>query len=261
MPRYKRYGPISHDINADAEVWEFTKLFGDRSYRTLVEVLMIIDRHENRWRMVGDWSGNLSRKVRQSVANVRRQIRHMVAVGWLLVEETAADGSPLVVSAAKYAEYHRSRETKKQVHGTTKGNKQTTFRVPPILSYPNLTYSSSKEEEGAREKEPVKPEDDLGLGQRHPAALVGWPLWSKLETFWRAEGKRIGVIQLEMHGQRLIDYQKRGHDPVAVVELALRNGWKDLYEPEAPAEPPGQVYDFEAIRARAAEAAAKARNQ
>jgi len=138
MPRYKRYGPISHDINSDPEVWEFTNKFGDRAFRTLIEVLMIIDRNENRWRLVGDWSGNLSRKVRQSVATVWREVDHMIAAGWLLVEERAADGSPTVLSASKYAEYHRKKETKNKNGGNEGADKKPQIMVPTILSYPNL---------------------------------------------------------------------------------------------------------------------------
>lgn len=142
--RYKRYGPISHDINGDADVWEFTEKFGERSFRTIVEVWMIIDRTENHWRLTGDWSGNLSRKVRQSVANVRRQIEHMIATGWLIVVERAADNSPLVLAAARYADYHRKRGAKKHNNGTNSPPKGDTFGSAPILSDP-IPHSSNEE--------------------------------------------------------------------------------------------------------------------
>ncbi|HXV84986.1 MAG TPA: hypothetical protein VEG60_34510 [Candidatus Binatia bacterium] len=229
MPRYKRYGPLSHDINRDSDVWEFTLKFGDRSIRTLLEVLMIIDRCENHWRLSGDWSGNLSRTVRQSVANVRRQIRHMVATGWLLVEESAPDGSPLVLSAAKYQDYHRKRETKKPTDGTTTGNKKGNSSVPTILSYPILNNSSPNgEEEKPPAQENSKSENDLGLGDRHPGNLCGWELWQKLEAFWREKQKRLGIYQLELIGKQLGELKAQGHDPAKVVEKALRRGWMDL---------------------------------
>lgn len=266
MPRYKRFAPVSHDINGDAEVWEFTKLFGDRSYRTLVEVLIQIDKKENRWRLVGDWSGNLSRRVRQSSANVRRQVLHMVANGWLIVEETAADGSPLVLSAPNYREYHPIRKTKKEVTVSAIKNEKPVFSVPPSLSYPNLPYCSSKEEQGSARAETENGEEFLGLGERHPAKHVGWPLWSKLENFWRANGKRLGIVQLELYGAKLIEFKARGHDAAAIVETTLRQGWMDLYEPDK--GPKGgngaaeeKVFDFETLRKNAEERAKGARVQ
>jgi hypothetical protein len=144
MPRYKRYAPLDHDINHDDEVWEFTGQFGDRSFRTLAQIFIIMDKTENRWRLVGDWSGSLSRTVRQSAANVRRQVRHMIAVGWLIVEEQAADGSPLVLSASNYWRYHRRQDPKKPDNETVKGPNQGTIKRPPNLTLPNHTYKDTE---------------------------------------------------------------------------------------------------------------------
>ena len=258
MPRYKRYGPISHEINGDPEVWAFTKEFGERAFRTLIEGLLIIDRNENRWRLAGDWSGNLSRKVRQSPASVRREIEHMISVGWLLVEERAADGSPIVLSAARYADYHRKRKTKNEIVGNEFENKKTQSAVPTILSYPFLDNVSSKEETRARANLVI--DNDLGLGDRHPAAFCGWDLWRRLEAFWKLEGKRISLFQIEMLGLRLKEVKDKGKDPVKHVEKALRCGWMDIHELDDDGEPTdGPVMDFDAIRNRAREAAARSR--
>lgn len=120
MPRYKQYAPLDHGINADGEVWAFTQEFGDRSFRTLVQVFIILDQSENRWRLVGEWLATLSRTVRQLPASVRRQIDRMIANGWLIVDERAADGSPSVLSAPNYWKFHRRPEPKKHLIGTVK---------------------------------------------------------------------------------------------------------------------------------------------
>ncbi len=136
MPAPKRYFHLSQDLNSDPEAWAFTAMFGDRALRTLIQILVFLDRSGNRWRVSGDWLGTLSRMVRQSVANVSRQIDWMIANGWLRVRETAADGSPLVLEAPNWAKYNRRQEHK----GNTQIPDQGTDR-DPLLSFPTPTPS------------------------------------------------------------------------------------------------------------------------
>jgi len=128
----------------------------------------------------------------------------------------------------------------------------------PILSYPFLDNVSSKEETRARANLVI--DNDLGLGDRHPAAFCGWDLWRRLEAFWKLEGKRISLFQIEMLGLRLKEVKDKGKDPVKHVEKALRCGWMDIHELDDDGEPTdGPVMDFDAIRNRAREAAARSR--
>jgi len=140
MPRVKRYSPLSVDINDDDEVWEFTELFGDRALRTLLQVLANLEKTENQWRLVGDWSGGLARKVRQQSANVRRQVGYMIEKQWLIVSEQAADGSPLVLSARNYWKFHKRPELKNEDNenglGSSKGSS-----LPILPSERNITNS------------------------------------------------------------------------------------------------------------------------
>lgn len=114
------------DINDDPEVWEFTDTFGDRASRTWDEVLSILERTQNRWRLAGDWSVSISRKVRQTSANVRRQVDWMVAKGWLLVDERSTDGSPLVLSARNHWKFHKREEHKAKPSGNDDASPQPT---------------------------------------------------------------------------------------------------------------------------------------
>lgn len=112
MPVPKRWCPVSRDINDDPEVWELTIAFGDRALRIQLEVIAILDRTENEWRLTSHWLTSLSRKVRQQPATVQRVIDWMLAKGWLTVGQTAPDGSPAVLSSPNYWKYHKRREPK-----------------------------------------------------------------------------------------------------------------------------------------------------
>ncbi|HEX9446041.1 MAG TPA: hypothetical protein VGA73_18120 [Candidatus Binatia bacterium] len=110
MPRVKRYFPVSQELNDDEEVWEFTGAFGDRALRTWMEILKILDKTENVLRVSPEWFASVSRRVRQTPANLRRQIVWMEAKGWLAIREAAADGSPRLLYSPNYSKYHNTRE-------------------------------------------------------------------------------------------------------------------------------------------------------
>src|SRR5215510_9681166 len=47
MPRIKRWFPVSHDINADPEIWAMKHQIGERSLCVWLEILSIADRNES----------------------------------------------------------------------------------------------------------------------------------------------------------------------------------------------------------------------
>lgn len=125
-------------------MWEFTDTFGDRSIRTWLQILIYLDRSANQWRLAGDWLAVLSRTVRQSSANLRRQIGWLVEKRWLVVGEHAADGSPLVLKSPNWLKYNRTQEHKRNGTIPDKGAVND-----PLLPFPSPTPSLSvpKEEE------------------------------------------------------------------------------------------------------------------
>lgn len=92
------------------------------------------------------------------------------------------------------------------------------------------TNKTQEEEERAL----AQPEafDDLGLGERHPARIVGVEDWLKLEAFWKSRNKAKNIYQLEAYGLKLKQLKAEGHDPAEVVRKALRSGWMDLFGKE-----------------------------
>ena len=134
MPVPKRYFHVSQDLNLDPECWAMTDKYGDRALRTWLQVLIFLDRSENRWRLADGWLKNLSRLVRQQPASVSRQVGEWLKNGWLAIYEAAPDGSALVVSSPNWAKYNKRRE-----HN---GNSSVPVIIPsfptptPILSSP-----------------------------------------------------------------------------------------------------------------------------
>ena len=112
MPVPKRWFPVSRDINEDPEVWDLTDSHGDRAIRVWLEILAILDKTENCWRLTGAWLSSLSRKCRKSPAKVRQILDWMLVSGWLEVGELLADGSPAIYRAPNYWKYHKTSESK-----------------------------------------------------------------------------------------------------------------------------------------------------
>ena len=143
MPSPKRWFPVSHDLFDDPEVWEFIRTFGDRALLTALWFLSGVDRNDNHFRLSGDWLASVSRRLRQTSASIQRQLGWMLAKDWLKVDQTAADGSPTVLSAPNYWKYHRRREPKCDKVDSTAGTSLDSLLSDPSLSEP------TKEKKGA----------------------------------------------------------------------------------------------------------------
>jgi len=102
-------------------------------------------------------------------------------------------------------------------------------------------------------------DNDLGLGEKHPATLCGWDLWNRWEQFRRANNRRMTIFQVELTYALLADAQHKGHDPTKIVEKSLRNGWMDLYEPDKEPAIVAPVMNREEIRQRAIESGRQAK--
>ena len=157
-----RHFPVSQEINSDPQVWELTDTFGDRAIRTWLEILAILDREKNKWKLVDGWETVISRKVRQSPATVSRIVGWMLANGWLIAGQLLANGQPEVLSAPKFAKFHKLRSEN---------------RLPPNLAEPNLTEPKMKPAPTAGvDNSKIRKQNGKGgdANQRQPAeATVG----------------------------------------------------------------------------------------
>lgn len=226
MPRPKRYFHCSQELIADPEVWEFIKEFGDRAIMTWLQILIYLDRTDNQWRLVGDWLAVLSRSVRQSSANLRRQIGWMTAKGWLQVGEVAADGSPLLLKASNWLKYNKT-----QVHKNPEWIPVQGSIGVPLLSYPN--HSSPNQEEKSIVREVKKrsrtaalpdPEWIQSLKENPVYAGVNVDLEYRKASAWYPEHRRVCTRKAfvnwlikAMNDKPLTSVQQNSHRPTKVV--------------------------------------------
>ena len=218
MAKYKRYFPVSHEINRDPEVWEITDQYGDRSLRFILEIFSLIDRHENRLPITDKLMATLSRMLRQSLAKCWLILGQMLAKHWLIADETSADGRPTIVSARNYADYHRKRSEIREKLET----KSEQIGRPPKL--PNLPTS-------LKEKILYKKENDLPKKQipkkEHPvpfpADFTLTPLLrSKAEAYWAKKGKAFDVE----HVWQCFEAHHRGK---GTVWVSWPHAWQTWY--------------------------------
>ena len=195
MARYKRYFPVSHDINYDPEVWALTEEFGDRALRFVLEIFSLLDQKNNYLMITPHLMKSLARTLRQSLAKCWRILGQMVANGWLIVLKTFADGSPSAVSARNYMEFHRSRIR----NGDEKVPKLSQIGADLVgkgREGSSLTLTSSEEEERLREQKEKKGlQGDPLKKEKAPQkdSRTSWPANLCLTEHLRTYAQRQGV--------------------------------------------------------------------
>ena len=127
MPRPKRYFPVSQDINRDPEMIDFKGRFGLAGFTLWLEILALLDRHENQILMTEHVLRSLCHVAKCRLQTGYEMFNKCVANGWLIPNELLTKDSQIIYRSPNYLKYHRSREPKFHKNG----------------SPPNLTYSSS----------------------------------------------------------------------------------------------------------------------
>ena len=132
MPRIKRWFPVSHDINADPQVWALTSKCGDRSLRVWLELLSISDRNDG---YLPPMSQTLARalagRCQVSAKTVTRVWDYASVYTWIV-----SDPTPRV---RNHARFHHTRDAKE----IPPGEPETS---PPILSEPILPNLPKKKD-------------------------------------------------------------------------------------------------------------------
>lgn len=132
MPSIIRWFPVTHEINADPELWELREKFGDRAGFVWLEMLSIADRNQGIVGPSTDQTRNqLASKCRTSRVKVGLVLDWCRVKGWLVFDSN--------IRVANYSKYHKTREAKS------------------LPSYPNLPNHPSDSYQN-KNQEPARPE-------------------------------------------------------------------------------------------------------
>jgi uncharacterized phage protein (TIGR02220 family) len=98
---------VSHEFNHDPEILELCREFGDRAAFMWLEILSLLDRHDNQLKMSNYMLQKLAVVVRKRVPSTLLAFNKCVANGWLEPSQPFARGLLVTYSSPKYAEYHK----------------------------------------------------------------------------------------------------------------------------------------------------------
>ena len=127
MPRIRRWHPVSHDLNADAEVWAMRHQIGEKSLSVWLEILSISDRNDGG--LPGDYE-ELMRSIAARCQATRRTVSAVFDFAksrlWIVSDPT--------LRVRNYGKYHPSRDAKEIPH-----REETT--PPPSLTSETNHYN------------------------------------------------------------------------------------------------------------------------
>lgn len=152
MPRIKRWFPVSHDINADPEVWTLRRSIGEKALSVWLELLSISDRNEGFLLSPDTPETEVSSAYQSLLRSVSGKCQSTVTKV-LAVSDFAHSRMWLVSDpiprVRNYAKYHRTEERKKLPSGNG-------FRSLPDLTRPDLTPLTPLSGNGTRSHAPEK---------------------------------------------------------------------------------------------------------
>ncbi len=182
MPVPKRWFHCSRDINEDPEVRELCNRFGLSGLRLFLEVMAIIDKTENVWRLSGDYIGSLSVKVGCKPGTTRQVLQFMEDKDWLrcdllpgnnqvtteqqpsknMARTGEEHGKNMVYTAPNYAKYYKRREPKTDELGS-----------PPILPFPSRPFPNHEEKKETPDPDCASPNNrNRGSRRGSPPVLT-----------------------------------------------------------------------------------------
>lgn len=187
---------MSHDINADPEMWELRETFGDRAGFIWLECLAIADRNSGKVGPDSDFTRNhLASKCRTNRTKVRLVLDWCRVKGWLVFGEH--------IQVTKWLKYNKSRDVKK------------------IPSYPNLPNLPNQPSLKSVKKQTITP--DFFLPDWLPK--VEWEEFVK-------HRKRKKAPLTEFTAKRTIDVLRElmelGHPPADVLAEAVDRNWTGI---------------------------------
>ena len=152
MAKYRRYFPVSHDINHDPEILELKDQFGLGGFSLWLEILAITDRTEGRLLVTSYWLRNVCKLVGQRFATGLVTLNHIIKKGWLEPNEPFVDGLETVYMVSNFAEYHRKHVPNKLELGYENENIGVPPNHPTNPNHPNHPKEKNSSERIHKEK-------------------------------------------------------------------------------------------------------------
>lgn len=204
MPRIKRWFPVSHDINGDAEVWAMRKEIGEKSLSIWLELLSIADRNESR--LPGDYDQLIrlvSGRCQSTVSKVSAVLEYAKSRLWL-------ESQPCL-RIAKWSEYHKTREPKKipqekQISSllpSEPSEPSSKENIKRKVQYPETFEVSDEVREWAREKGMPDPDSQLEAFRDHHTSkasrFIDWQAafrtWLRNQKRWTSKNGNDSIYQ------------------------------------------------------------------
>ena len=132
MPRIKRWFPVSHDINADPEVWAMRREIGEKSLSIWLEILSVSDRNES------ELPGDYEQLVRTIAGRCQATVRTVSAVFDFAKTRMWLKSDP-TLRVVNYGKYHKSRDANRIPHGNGRAS------LPSEPSEPSYPKSPKKD--------------------------------------------------------------------------------------------------------------------
>jgi hypothetical protein len=154
-----RYFPVDLDINDDGELWELTELYGGGALRVWLEVLSILEKKRNRWKMTEQGWRSIFNKCHIHSGTGFKIVRKLFETGWIMVLKpvsnefqtslkSVSNQFQIEIGSPNYWKYHTRQCTQSDF----------TWEINvSLLTYPNLTFASSHKNAQKRGEDPASP--------------------------------------------------------------------------------------------------------
>jgi len=167
MAKYKRWFPVSHEINHDPDVLEFKAKFGLAGFSLWLEILSQLDKNDNEFLLTQKWLESCCKMFGCRFPRGWLALNQMLANDWLRsskvltkplpsANQTLTNGFlvptqdltnmfPMAIMSPKYAEYHRIRSPKSDKFAPEAGQIGVPPNLPNLPNLPNPPKVKEKE--------------------------------------------------------------------------------------------------------------------
>ncbi len=198
MPKIRRWFHLSHDLNADHEVWELTTLLGDRALRIWIEILSIADRNAGE---IPGWAGERlaapSPELGRCLANRCRTSGQTVVKACRFFDERlwTVPGNPYRVR--NHWKYRMSREGEGNPVGNGKDFPTTPTPTPTPTTIKKETYDVSSARQNGNHSDLSDPTEAWLLKFITETQGIAPPDFLNDSPWWESVALTCGGVDLE----------------------------------------------------------------